>query len=100
MGAHTLECTLLHCTVQCNAVRCSAGWNSTVQCRAVHKSTHSREGFGPFSPTHVFKGFVGGTTRKLEILKKYYDNAILKPLNGNDDCSVLEFPFVQASYRV
>ena len=68
-----------HCSavVQCNAAQCRIEKYCTVQC-SVEEHTHSREGFGPFSPTHVFKGFVGGANGKLEILKKHFDSAILK----------------------
>ena len=49
----------------------------TVQYRRAH--TQERDWFRPFPQTHVFKGFANGANRKLEILKKYFDSAILKP---------------------
>ena len=49
----------------------------TVQYRRAH--TQERDWFRLFPPTHVFKGFANGANRKLEILKKYFDSAILKP---------------------
>ena len=78
----------IYIRVQCSAVQnkveqyCAVYSTYSVQYRQYRKAhTQERDWFGPFSPTHVFKGFVGGATRKLKILKKCFDSALLKPWN-------------------